>query len=176
MGERFFVVIINVVGDWQFLQKTGYLTRTYSNCAKRPWGPKSVPKGICHLCLADQKHGPNESDRVAWENYRVYNYGQNVLPAWHSTLHTVEPWDESAPSPLNGIPYMANEIAGLYTYDLFHSFHLGVGKTLVASCLALASELMISSNVSERLEELTTLYLTWAAENHEKTFVTNYEG
>ena len=171
MGERFFVVIINVVGDWQFLQKAGYLTRTYSNCAKRPWGPKSVPKGICHLCLADQKHGPNASDRVAWENYRVYNYGQNVLPAWHSTLHTVDPWDESAPSPLNGIPYMANEIAGLYTYDLFHSFHLGVGKTLVASCLALASEQMISSNVSVRLEELTALYLTWAEENHEKTFV-----
>ncbi|CAL1142470.1 unnamed protein product [Cladocopium goreaui] len=55
--------------------------------------------------------------------------------------------------------------ASFYAFDLFHSFHLGVGKILVASCLALASELMAATSVDNRLEELTSLYLVWAEEN-----------
>ena len=164
-GERFFAVCVNSVGDWQWLAKAGSFLRSYANVNKRPMTEKSVPKGICHLCLADQRGVP-------WENYRVYDIQNGVLPAWHPTLYTVDPWE--MPSPLSSIPCTPGEEPSFYAYDLFHSYHLGVGKSFAAGCLALASELMASSNLDGRLEELTELYLTWAGENKVPTFLSYF--
>ena len=164
-GERFFTVCINIVGDWQWLAKCGSFTRSWSNCSKRPMTARSVPKGICHLCMADTRGVP-------WENYKVYDVDNNVLPTWYPTMFTVEPWE--TPPPLNAIPSVPGQEASFYAFDLFHSFHLGVGKILVASCLALASELMAATSVDNRLEELTSLYLVWAEENKKSLFVTTF--
>ena len=159
-GFRHYAVCVHAVGDWAWLVKAGSFTRGYGNVNKRPWTAKSTPKGICHLCRAGQFGVP-------WENYRVYT--DVIFPAWYPTFFLETPWE--TPSPLNNIPYISGEEPGFYAFDLFHSYHLGVGKTFAAACLALASEFMVSGNLDGRLEELTNLYLTWASENHEKTFM-----
>eukprot|EP00438_Fugacium_kawagutii_P013798 Skav214477 [mRNA] locus=scaffold1167:296948:298327:+ [translate_table: standard] len=163
LGETFFASCVNAVGDWQWLVKAGNLSRSYTCVNKRPMAKTSVPRGICHLCLAGQRG-------VVWENYRVYS--EDVKPDWLNTMFQVDPWN--VPSPLNGLPYIPGEEAGFYTFDLFHSYHLGVGKTLGASCLALASQVMVSSNVDDRLEELTALFKTWAAENKVSLFISGF--
>ena len=161
-GETFYAVCVNAVGDWQWLSKSGYFSRSYANVNKRPLTEKSSPKGICHLCLADQRSVP-------WENYRVYNFNVGVVPEWYHSMHTVTPWDE--PSPLASIGFIAGEEAGFWEYDLFHSYHLGVAKTLGASCIALMSEAMASSNIDGRLEEVNNLFFAWADEHREKTYL-----
>ena len=164
-GEKYFAVCINIVGDWQWLAKCGSFLRSWSNCNKRPLTEKSEPKGMCHLCLADQVGVP-------WENYKVYDVEKKIFPAWYPTMYSVDPW-ETKP-PLSAIPSVPGEEPGFYAFDLFHSFHLGVGKTLAASCLALASELMVATAVDVRLEELTNLYLVWAEENKKSLFLTTF--
>lgn len=164
-GEKYFAVCINIVGDWQWLAKCGSFLRSWSNCNKRPLTDKSEPKGMCHLCLADQVGVP-------WENYKVYDVEKKIFPAWYPTMYSVDPW-ETKP-PLSAIPSVPGEEPGFYAFDLFHSFHLGVGKTLAASCLALASELMVATAVDVRLEELTNLYQIWAEENKKSLFFTTF--
>lgn len=164
-GEKFYAVCINCVGDWQWLSKCGYFLRSYSNINKRPMNAKSKPRGICHLCLADQPS-------VRWENYRVYDFNQGAVPTWYATLHTVCPWNR--PSPLASIGYIPGEEASFWQYDLFHSYHLGVGKTLGASCIALMSETMGSSNIEGRLEEVNNLYIVWADEHRQKTYLQGF--
>lgn len=72
---------------------------------------------------------------------------------------------------LNRIPFIPGERAAFYTYDLFHSYHLGVGKSFVAGCLAMASEYMWAGKADDRLEQLSSLWLTWAGENHVSAYL-----
>ena len=76
-GGRYHVAVLNVVGDWAFLAKVANLWRSYSTVEKRPRGPKSDPKGICHLCKAGQLNIP-------FEDFRRY-------PGWMATMF--EPGD-----------------------------------------------------------------------------------
>ena len=87
------------------------------------------------------------------------------MPDWFSSMHTVTPWDE--PSPLASIGFIAGEEAAFWEYDLFHSYYLGVAKNLGASCIALMSEVMASSNIDGRLDEVNNLYVAWADEHGE---------
>ena len=156
-GHVYTTCVLQVVGDWQFLVKAGSLTRSYSNVQKRPLTEASRPKGICHMCQAGQRDVP-------WENYR-----SDTFPAWWGTMH-VEDAFEGDPA-LNRIPFIPGERAAFYTYDLFHSYHLGVGKSFVAGCLAMASEYMWAGKADDRLEQLSSLWLTWAGENHVSAYL-----
>lgn len=53
-GQKYFFCIINVIGDWPWLQKAGHLGRSFMNAAKHSSTSRSTPKGICHQCCADQ--------------------------------------------------------------------------------------------------------------------------
>ena len=154
-GHVYKACCLQIVGDWQWLVKAGQLKRSYANCGKRPATAATTPKGICHLCQADQRGVP-------WEGYRAQG-----LPAWWNTRYLDNPFDGEP--ALNQIPYIPHQRPSFYTFDIFHSFHLGVGKSLAAGCLALASAYMWSSKVDDRLEELTLLWLTWCEENHVPT-------
>ena len=156
-GHHFTACCLQVCGDWQWLVKAGQLGRSYSNCPKRPVTVRSRQVGICHICQAGQPG-------VAWENYR-----SNTVPDWWATMH-VQSAFVGEPA-MNRVPYIEGERAAFYTYDLFHSFHLGVGKSFVAGCLALASEYMFAGNVDARLEQLSSLWLSWSEENHEYAYI-----
>lgn len=161
-GKTHFAVCIYCCGDWVWLAKAGHFNRSFSNVQKRPLTERSIPRGICHLCQAGQAGVP-------WENYKEYN--PNDLPPWLPTMHVQTPWTQ--PSPLNQIPFVPGQEAGFYAYDLFHAYHLGVGKTFMASCLALASERCMGGRVDERLEQLTFMWRTWAEENHDKAYLSS---
>ena len=156
-GDTFRVCILQCCGDWQWLIKAGHLVRSYLNVEKRPKKEGANPKGVCHLRAAGQTG-------VFWERYRGLRQ-----PLWFPTMLSQDPFGSQ--SGLNRIPFLPNQQPLFYTFDLFHSWHLGVGKSLVAGCLAMASEYMWASNVDDRLEQLSGLFMTWCAENHEWAFL-----
>ena len=157
-GDAYYAVCLQSVGDWAWQVKSGQLKRSYNNVEKRPPGPNSNPKGICHQCCAGQIGQP-------WENF-----SSSEPPAWWPTLYTQDAF-EGEPA-LNSIPFIPGKQAGFFGWDLFHCYHLGMGKAFVASCLALASQKMDASRVEDRFALLTELYLTWSAENHRSPYVT----
>ena len=112
---------LHCVGDWQWLAKAGHLTRSYANCEKRPRAEQGVARGRCHMCQAGQ-------DQVGWENFQL------TTPAWWPTIFREDAFWGS-PSPQSGCCSTRFRTGCLLHIDLFHSFHLGVGKTCVASCL-----------------------------------------
>lgn len=59
-GGQYRMAILSCTGDWAWLQKAAGLNRSYSNCEKRPRAANSVPRGICHLCLAGRTNYPFE--------------------------------------------------------------------------------------------------------------------
>ena len=136
-GRKGFMAVLNVVGDWSFLHKCGRLKRSYNDMTKSGVDPGSAeaaeaavqnkkrkrkePAGICHLCRAGQIKVPFEEIH-------------SKCPAWLPTMHQQTPWD--VPPALSRLDHETGKAASLFAFDLFHAFHLGVGKTHVASCLA----------------------------------------
>ena len=59
-GVKYYAAVLQCVGDWQFLMKAGHLSRGFSHVEKRPRSNSSMPKGICHYCLAGQVDVPFE--------------------------------------------------------------------------------------------------------------------
>lgn len=148
---------LHCVGDWQWLAKAGHLTRSYANCEKRPRAEQGVARGRCHMCQAGQ-------DQVGWENFQL------TTPAWWPTIFREDAFWGS-PSPQSGCCSTRFRTGCLLHIDLFHSFHLGVGKTCVASCLCLATELMSASQVNERCMELLEMFHEYTAESHVTPYV-----
>lgn len=46
-GEKHYFVVLNIAGDWPWLQKSGHLTRTFMNAAKHKGSVSGT--GICHM-------------------------------------------------------------------------------------------------------------------------------
>ena len=157
-NKKFFAAVLHCTGDWVWLAKSGHLTRSFSNIEKRPRAKNSKPKGFCHYCLAGTLEYPFE------------NFQADSLPVWWATMFTTSPFQR--PSPLMKIPYIPGEEPGFFTFDLFHSYHLGVGKTFMAACLALASECMSRTNQDQRFEQLTEIFLGWCQEQHREPYLT----
>ena len=53
------------------------------------------------------------------------------------------------------------QVARVNSYDVFHTWHLGVGKYWTASILALLSFAEAGSNIDARFESLTAKYLSF---------------
>ena len=155
-GHIYKMAVLQCSGDWQWLAKAGHLNRSYSNVEKRPRRVGAAPRGICHLCQAGQVHR---------ENFRA-----DRVPPWWSTRFVECAFDRQP--ALCRVPYVAGEAEGFFVYDLFHSHHLGLGKTFTAACLALMSEKMSSSTVDGRFEELTHGYLQFCAETRQAPYLT----
>ncbi|CAK9065242.1 unnamed protein product [Durusdinium trenchii] len=156
-GQTYRVAVLQVCGDWMFLQKAGGLARSYANCQKRPWAENAIPRGICHLCKAGQSNVPFE-DLL-------------VTARWRSTMH--DPTD----SPFIGqpvllrLPHDRARPAGLFAFDLWHAWHLGVGKTFSASVLCMIAMQMPASNVEDRFSLLTRKYLEFCDSAHETPYI-----
>ncbi|CAK9117801.1 unnamed protein product [Durusdinium trenchii] len=158
-GNTFRACVLQCCGDWQWQIKAGQLNRSYQNVPKQPTkADGNPPKGICHMCCAGQRN-------VHWEGYG----GPNRTPSWLPTLFSQSPFD-GEPS-LNQIPYIAGQQPAFYTFDVFHSFHLGVAKSLAAGCLAMASDYMWATSVDSRLEQLSCIFVTWCNENREHAYL-----
>ncbi|CAE7202557.1 unnamed protein product [Symbiodinium necroappetens] len=143
MGRKGYMVVLNVVGDWGWLHKAGGLCRTYNNMVKAGAKAKAKaasskkpkdPVGICHLCRAGQNGVPFEEIH-------------SRRPAWLATM-----W--LTPPSFARLDHSVGEAADIFAFDIFHAFHLGVGKVHVSSCIAVLSDVTAGSNIDSRFELL----------------------
>ena len=140
-----------------WLAKAANLQRSFANVPKQALVPTSVPKGICHYCHAGQT------------NYDFEDLGFN--PAWKRTMFLPgdQPW-KSRPALLD-LPHDPSKPAAFFSFDIWHAFHLGLGKVFVASALACISDLFRGTNIDARFLELTDLYLQWCDENRTPAYI-----
>ena len=157
-GDRYWMACINICGDWRWLQKCANLERSYSTVQKRPLTATSQPRGICHWCLAGTR-GVDFEDLTA-------------SGKWKQTMFLPgdAPW--KSPPVLLKIPHQPLRPAALFSYDLFHSWHLGLGKVFAATALALITDRFPEGAVDARFCHLTDLYMTWCDEQRKSPFIT----
>lgn len=159
-GAHYRMVTLNCIGDWAFLVKAGQLARSFNRVEKRPRAAGSVPAGICHYCHAGKLDHPFE------------DFGPE--PRWERTLFLPgDSWYTSRPTLL-GIPCNRIKEPAFFTFDLWHSFHLGLGKTYVASVLALLSDRMRATSVDDRFIELSNIFLQWCDETHTSSYISSF--
>eukprot|EP00435_Cladocopium_sp_Y103_P050043 s217_g15.t1 len=158
-GEKYHAAVLQVSGDWVFLAKCGSLSRSFSNVEKRPRTKKSKPKGICHCCKAGQLQYPFEDLRK--------------VPKWRATLFDPEDTPFLSRPVILDLPHDPARAPGFFCFDLWHAFHLGVGKTLTAAILAMISLQLDGTNIEERFSCLTKLYLDFCQESHTSPFITS---
>ena len=154
---RYWAVLLHIVGDWPFLQKSGSLTRTFNNVDKKAAAKqKEPPKGICHLCRAGQ-------------NGVEYEQIATRRPGWLSTMFSESPFRET-PAFLD-IPQRPGQAEAMWAFDLWHCFHLGVGRNFIGAVLAIYAELEMASNSDDRFLQLTKRFQTWCHDNSERCIV-----
>lgn len=145
---HYFFCVINVMGDWPFIAKCGNLARSYLNISKAE-SSRTEPKGICHICRADMVG-------VEWTDYDTYP------PTWLPTVNTLCAF-VAAPAALV-LPKNNDFPESLFAWDLFHAWHIGCGKTFLASSLAaLIMSSAYNGSVDLRCEQATKDYTDWSA-------------
>ena len=143
---RFFFCILNVMGDWPFIQKCGALGRSYLNISKAS-SSKTASKGICHLCKADMAG-------VVWEDF------DQQPPSWYPTVNTLDAFLKRPAVLL--LPHDRSFPESYFSFDLFHAWHLGAGKTFLASCLAaLSMSSAYDGGIDLRLENVSSDFTEW---------------
>ena len=159
-GEQFFAACLGVIGDWAWLVKAGDLNRSFHNVEKRARVANARPRGICHLCQAGQVNVPFEDLRL------------NVERPWKRTMFAQNPFNGN-PS-LSRLPHIPNQMPGLFSFDLWHAYHLGVAKSFLAGCLALLSDNMDGGGGSaeSRFQSLTDAFLQYCDEQGRSPFIT----
>ena len=154
-NEKHWLVVLYVVGDWPFHQKTFHLGRTFGSVAKQP-SSKTASKGICHNCLADQSGYP-------FEDFESPN------PRWRSSVGKVSPFLRD-PVFLQ-LPHDRASPTSMIGLDVFHGFHLGEGKVFCSSCLVLLSEIFPGTSVESRFESLHDAFFSWCARKKERPYI-----
>lgn len=148
-GKKKFFATIRVMGDWPFIVKAGCLNRSFQNVAKHQTS-KASPKGICHRCCADLPGYP-------WEDL-------TSEPTWKSSINTLSPFAR-APALL-GLVVDPQDAPAFFEFDLFHTWHLGIGRTYLASAIIVfALSTMFEGSIDTRLETVTNRYLAWCTNN-----------
>lgn len=153
---KFYAAMISVCGDWPWLADSGFFERSYRCVMKKKNQRKTT--GICHLCAAGKDCDFEEIN--------------TLTPEWLGTMYTLGLSHADADeSPLVTVPHVPGQLAQLWSYDLFHTMHLGVCKAFLGSALALLSEYQPETSVDLRFQSLTDLYLCWTHQNGHRPWV-----
>eukprot|EP00435_Cladocopium_sp_Y103_P034875 s104_g9.t1 len=136
-GERFFVGVLHVKGDWPFLVKIGELGRSFYNAPKRSTSKKDCT-GVCHYCEAGRPGVPFEDLRMEAE--------------WQFTVGVDKPWVRTP--PVFRIPHDTTFPESFLAADPFHTWHLGEGRHFVANCMKLMMREAAGTNVDSKLDWL----------------------
>ena len=142
-GRKFNMFVLRTIGDWPWLAKSGKLCQTFANAVKKE---QQAANEMCHLCCA----GP---DMCPFEEIATKR------PRWASTVGLQEPFYSTPAMAI--VPHTPGRLAEHYTFDIFHTIHLGVGRNFLGSALALLSEREPARGVDERFNTLTEKYLAW---------------
>ena len=67
---------------------------------------------------------------------------------------------------LSGHSHEDGKLPSMWQYDLFHVWHLGMGKLFCGNMLALLSDTYPAGKLEDRFDLLTGDYLVWCKQNH----------
>ena len=137
-NEVYYVCIVFVIGDWPQQQKMFNYNRSFNNSAKAS-SSKQALKGICHHCLADTAGYPFED----------FNSQE---PRWRSSVDTLPAYDEEP--VLMQLPHDPAKPSSFAAPDLFHGWHLGIGKIFISSCLVLLLQLFPANSIAASFQEM----------------------
>ena len=154
-GLKYHFVICNTIGDWPFLQKAFCLKRCFANVSKQA-SSRQAPKGICHVCRADQVGFP-------WEDFH------SSSPRWRSTVNTENPFNGSP--ALMDLPHDRSDPSGFLGQDVFHAWHLGAAKQFLGSCLVLLSETYPGTSIPCRFEHMASDFFAWCRVHKEIPYI-----
>ena len=147
-GDIYRLCVIGVKGDLPYLARVSCSERSFNRGTKgRGDGSQGVAPGICHLCLAGQA------------NIEAEEAGSR-RPKWLATMGTVAPW-RSEPPLTKWLGGDTEHLASLYKLDIFHTVHLGLGRSFLANAMVLCMSLpaFAASNIDGRFERMTESYL-----------------
>ena len=156
-GVRYWGIVVAMTGDWPFLHKSGSFTRSFNTIQKR-LRINRAPAGICHLCRSGQPDVPFEQ----LETRR---------PSWIPTQFTQDPFAEPSPFTEHLLHEEGKE-AAFWTYDWFHTMHLGVIRNFVGSAIAMLTELEPYGNKDERFSAFTRKYRSWCHTHSRRAYCT----
>ena len=164
-GERYRIAIIGCKGDLPYLQKVGGLTRAWNTGVKRG-REANKPKGVCHLCMAGtENHIPAED--IASQN-----------PSWLRTmgiLLILLPW-ESTPTFIKHLYHDSSDPAQFFMPDIWHCYHLGVGKSFVASAVQVTLSFIPAPNLEGKWVWLTSHYRQFCKTEKRQPHITRISG
>lgn len=159
--QTYRICILGVKGDWPYLQKCGNLTRAFNTGVKRGTTNKA-PKGTCHLCLSGY------NDQFPGEEIDTNR------PQWLQTVGTLNPWDHTPPL-VRRLCHDRSHPASFFQGDPWHTFHLGVGKSFVASTIQLCLQVM-GGNLDAKWEWLTDNYTAFCKREKRQSHVAKITG
>ena len=142
-GKRLRFLLLGVKGDLPFLQKAGFLLRTFLNVRKAPKTAKSKRLcGCCHLCLA----GTEEYD---FEDFAT-------SPCWLPTTgrNNPYPWARIPPY-FEYLPHVRQGAPSFFRLDIMHLLHLGFGRDFCGSSLVLLLDLYNADSIPVALDRQT---------------------
>ncbi|CAE7277929.1 unnamed protein product [Symbiodinium sp. CCMP2592] len=154
-NKKFFVCVVNIMGDWPFLAKAFNYNRTFGNSAKRE-SSKKAPTGICHACLADRPGFP-------FEDF------ESSQPRWRQTVNVLPAYDRTP--VLMTLPHDAADPSGFAGQDYFHGFHLGAGKIFVASVLALLQYTFAGDSFKVRFKSMESAFFDWCQRHRQFPYI-----
>ena len=142
-GQRLRFLLLGVKGDLPFLQKSGFLERTFLNIRKAPKQATSKRlTGCCHLCLAGT------------EDYHFEDFA--TAPAWLQTTGPRNPYPWSRIPPfLEYMPHIREDAPSFFRLDIMHLLHLGFGRDFCGSSLVLLLDLYNADSITVALESQT---------------------
>lgn len=158
-GVTYRLCVIACKGDWPFLLRTGHLTRHFSRSVKK-LGNEDRGKGICHLCMAGTENVPAEE--CGYTDSR-----------WLRTIPAPPPWNATPPL-LRHLPCSKSNPSTFFQPDLWHTVHLGVGKSCAASCITMAIMVLpafCTLTMEKRWEAITADYLSWCKAAKRQAYV-----
>lgn len=152
-GHLYRFCVLNCMGDWPFQIKAGNLGRSFYNVSKQAQS-RAIPKGICHRCLADRPG-------VMWEDF------ESPVPPWLPTVDTENPFLK--PPEILCLQPAVQDHPSFFGWDFFHGWHLGAGKTIVASAIVvLAMSSAFAGSIDDRISAVSDCFQSWCAANNYK--------
>ena len=171
-GETLRLAAISCKGDWPWLIESGNLLRHFRRAPKLAQyicmgavfcalhcKKVSLPRkkgesqcaavGICHYCLAGQA------------GYPFTDCGD--APRFLATVHSAAAaicWN--TPSALTVfLPQMPDNLPQFFRVDIWHSWHLGLGRYFLSSALVLLVSLYPGNNIPDKFEEMSTKWRSY---------------
>ncbi|CAE7451470.1 unnamed protein product, partial [Symbiodinium necroappetens] len=90
-------------------------------------------------------------------------------PRWRRTMNTEDPFDRSP--HLFRLPFDPDDKMSLVGQDLFHGWHLGAGKTFMASALALFSAEWPGRSLEARFDAMVANFFQWCKDNRQQAYI-----